>query len=383
MIREAASKKNYDMKVLFVSHLANFQKFNNPYIRWLKDNGCRVDYASYDDEIVETADNFFRIDFRRNPINVHNIFALFQLIRLMLREKYDVIHCHSPVGALLTRMASVFVPRTKIIYTAHGFHFYKGAPLKNILVYKTAEKLLARRTDVLVTINNEDYAAAQSFRLRKGGRLYQMDGVGVDTDAVESEARHRSCVRKELKISDDEFVVFTVAELIKRKNYETALRAFASSEASNARYVICGSGTELLKLKKLCTDLGISERVVFLGYRRDVYRLLGAADIFLFTSHQEGMPISVIEAMAAGLPCVASDIRGNNQLISGENGIMCRDDDVKGFADGISLLYRDKSLRQKMGEAGKRISKQYDIHIAVERMGRIYEKLFDDIMKMR
>lgn len=372
-----------DMKILFVSHLANFQKFNNPYIGWLRDRGCRVDYASYDDEPVETADNFYRIDFRRNPVSVHNVIALIQLIKLMRREKYDVVHCHTPVGALLTRIASVFVPRTKIIYTAHGFHFYKGAPLKNILIYKTAERLLARRTDILVTINNEDYAAAQSFRLRRGGRLYLLDGVGVDTVAVENEAQHRSSVRKELKISADGFVVITVAELIKRKNYETALKAFALSGIPNAGYIICGGGPELPELKKLCAELGISERVMFLGYRRDIYRLLGAADVFLFTSHQEGLPISVIEAMAAGLPCVVSDIRGNNQLVSSENGIMCGDNDVQGFAGGISLLYKDKSLRQKMGEAGKRISERYDVSIAVERMGSIYERLFDDIVRLR
>lgn len=371
------------MKVLFVSHLANFQKFNNPYIRWLQENGCEVHYASYDDEPMEAADKFFKIDFRRNPLNIHNIAALFQLIRLFVREKYDFIHCHSPVGALLTRMASVFVPRTKIIYTAHGFHFYKGAPSKNTLVYKTAERIMAHRTDVLVTINKEDYAAAQSFRLRKGGRLYLLDGVGVDTAAVENESGQRENVRKELGISDGEFVVITVAELIKRKNYETALKAFAKADIPNSRYVICGSGTDLSELKRLCEEIRISDRVMFIGYRRDIYRLLGAADVFLFTSHQEGLPISVIEAMAGGLPCIVSDIRGNNQLISSENGIICRDNDVTGFAGALSLLYADESLRKKMGEAGKRISKQYDIHIAVERMGRIYEEVFDDILKMR
>lgn len=371
------------MKILFVSHLANFQKFNNPYIRWLQKYGCEVHYASYNDEPMECADSFFKIDFRRNPIDIHNIAALFQLIDLFVREKYDIIHCHSPVGALLTRMASVFVPKTKIIYTAHGFHFYKGAPLKNTLIYKTAERLMAVRTDILITINNEDYEAAKTFRLRRGGKVYHLNGVGVDIAAVRNTSRRDDNFRIQLGVKPDDFVVVTVAELIKRKNYETSLEAFAKANLPNSHYIICGRGPELDSLTALCKKLNISDKVSFLGYRHDIYRILGVSDVFLFTSHQEGLPISVVEAMAAGLPCIASDIRGNNELITSENGFLCQDNDVQKISDSLSVVYADDHLRHSMGEASKKLSEQYDIHTAVDRMGDIYKEVFDNIQQLQ
>ncbi len=365
------------MKALFVSHVANFQKFNNPYIKWLQERGCEVHYASLDDEPMECADKFHKVDFRRDPYDLRNIKAFFQLVRLFVKERYDFIHCHTPIGGILTRMASVFVPKTKILYTAHGFHFYKGAPLKNFLIYRTAEMLMAHRTDALITINKEDHEAAKAFKLRKGGRLYYLNGVGVDTEAVRKAAENTDDLRTELGLPEDTFVVLTVAELIKRKNYETALKAFAKADIPNSHYLICGRGPELSSLTELCSKLGIADKVSFLGYRRDIYRILGIADVFLFTSHQEGLPISVIEAMAAGLPCIASDIRGNDQLITSENGIMCRDNDVEGFADAVRTLYSDPSLRKSMGCKSSELSKCYDIKITVNEMGEIYKAVAD------
>lgn len=361
------------MKVLFVSHVANFQKFNKPFIKWFKDNNCIVHYASYDDEPIECADRFFKIDFRRDPLDPHNIIALFQLIKLFSREKYDIIHCHTPVGAMLTRIAAVFSHKSKVIYTAHGFHFYKGAPLKNILVYKTAERILAHNTDALVTINTEDYNAAKKFKLRKNGRVYYINGVGTDVEKIRRACSTDNDYRKEIDVSDNSFVIVTVAELIKRKNLETAIKAFAQADIPGSVYLICGKGTEQDALKKLCEELGVTDRVRFLGYRTDIYNILGVSDLFLFTSHQEGLPIAVIEAMAAGLPCVVSDIRGNNELIGSENGILCSDNDVTAFAGGIKKLYENSDLRFEMGNRSREISEKYDVSIAVKNMAEIYK----------
>lgn len=365
------------MKVLFVSHVANFQKFNNPYIKWFQDRGCEVHYASLDDEPIEIADKFYKIDFHRNPFHPCNVKAFFQLVSLFKKEKYDLIHCHTPIGGILTRMASVFVPETKIIYTVHGFHFYKGAPMKNFLIYKTAERLMAYHTDALITINKEDYEAAKAFKLRKGGRLYYLNGVGVDTKAVREAAADTAGLRKELGLSEDQFVVLTVAELIKRKNYDAALEAFAKADIPDSHYLICGKGPEMDRLKEKCKDFGIENKVSFLGYRRDIYRILGISDIFLFTSHQEGLPISVIEAMAGGLPCVVSDIRGNNQLITSENGFIFKDNDVEDFADALRQLYNDNELRMDMGMKSMHIASQYDIEMSVKSMGEIYKSVAD------
>lgn len=362
------------MKVLFVSHVANFQKFNNPFIRWFKAQGWSVHYASLDDEPITDADVFHKISFRRSPYNPQNTIALFQLISLLRREKFDLVHCHTPVGGILTRMASVFCPKTKIIYTAHGFHFFKNAPRKNFLVYRTAEKMLARRTDALVTINEEDYAQAQSFRLRKNGRLYRIHGVGVNTEAAFSANPDREKLRSELGISSESFVVLTVAEMIVRKNYPTALKAFAQADIPNSVYLICGSGTEKENISALAAQLGISDRVVFAGYRRDIYDINKISDVFLFTSSQEGLPVAVMEAMACGLTVVASKIRGNNELVT-DNGILCDRDDVGGFAEALRFIHKNTTEAAAMGARGIEAIRPYSTENAVKAMAEIYESV--------
>ncbi len=362
------------MKVLFVSHVANFQKFNRPYMKWFKEKGWEVHYASMDDEAVMDTDFFHKIDFRRSPLNLMNIKAFFQMIRLYKKEKFDIVHCHTPMGGIIARMAAVFFPKIKVIYTVHGFHFFKGASKKNFIIYKTAEKILARRTDALVTINNEDYEAAKQFRLHKNGEVYHINGVGVDTNRIYS-----ACApdRKELGIPDNAFVVLTVAELIRRKNYPTAIKAFAKADIPNAYYIICGNvisdgNSEINELKRLVEELDISDRVVFTGYRRDVPEIIKASDVFLFTSYQEGLSIAIIEAMAGGLPIVASRIRGNTELVD-DNGFLCDCEDVDGFAEALKTLYGDKEKREAMAVRSSELSKKYDVEKSIDVMGRIYE----------
>lgn len=359
-------------KVLFVSHVANFQKFNRPYMNWFKEQGWCVHYASLDDETIIGADEFHKIDFRRNPFNIKNIKALFQLIKLYKREKYDIVHCHTPIGGILARTAAIFSPKTKVIYTAHGFHFYKGAPKKNYLIFHTAEKLFARRTDALVTINNEDYSAAQEFRLRKGGKAFHINGVGIDTAKI---ADAKALSRAEFDIPENAFIVLTVAELIRRKNYLTALRAFAAADIPNSYYIICGNvisdgDEEVVRIKELVKELGISDRVIFTGYRRDVFSIIKLSDVFLFTSTQEGLSIAVIEAMAGGLPVVASRIRGNTELVKDE--YLCDVNNADGYAELIKRLYNNAELRNSVSADNIKSSQKYDVSNTVNEMADIY-----------
>lgn len=363
------------MKILFVSHIANFQKFNKPYMRWFRERGWEVHYASYDDEPVPDADFFHKIDFRRNPFHPCNLKAFFQMLRLYRQYRFEIVHCHSPVGGIVARAAALFFPKIKILYTVHGFHFFKGAPKKNFLLYRTAEKLFARRTDALVTVNSEDYEAAKKFRLHRGGTVCRIPGVGVDTDLFFHAA---PIEKKTLGIPENAFVVVTVAELIKRKNYRTSLRAFAEADLPDSYYLICGSvlldgNEEVAALRELIDALGIRDRVVFAGYRRDVARLLKASDVFLLASYQEGLCVSIIEAMASGLPIVASRIRGNTELVT-ENGFLCEADDVGAYARALKKLYGDPALREKMKENSARLSKRYDTRETVKQMGEIYRK---------
>lgn len=344
-------------------------------MRWFKEQGWEVHYASYDDEPVTDADFFHKINFRRNPFHPCNLKAFFQMIRLYQKHRFEIVHCHSPIGGIVARAAAVFFPKIKVLYTVHGFHFFNGAPKKNFLLYRTIEKLFARRTDALITINEDDYAAAQKFCLRKGGKVCRIPGVGVDTDFF---FHAEPIEKKSLGIPENAFVVITVAELIKRKNYQTSLRAFAKAALPNSYYVICGSvlldgNEEVSALKKLVADLDIQDRVIFTGYRKDVAHLLNAADVFLLASYQEGLCISIIEAMACGLPVIASRIRGNTELVT-KNGFLCEVNDVEMYARALKKLYEDSDLRLTMRKDSIKRSKQYDTEKALEKMAEIYRE---------
>lgn len=364
------------MKILFVSHVANFQKFNKPYMLWFKDQGWTVDYASANDEVIENADNFYNIDFRRNPLNPKNIKALQQMIKLLKNNKYDIVHCHTPVGGMITRIAALFSKKTKVIYTAHGFHFFKGAPLLNNLVYKTAERFLAHFTDVLITINKEDYCAAQKFHLRKGGKNCYLKGVGVDTSRYANATPDKEKICSELGISSSCFIVLTVGEFIKRKNYHTSISAFAKADIPDSVYLICGKGRDEALIKQLCRDYGIENKVIFMGYCKNIEEIVKISDVFMLLSWQEGLPLAVLEAMSGGLPIIGSDIRGTNELVT-NNGFVYKPDDVDSFADAIKTLYNNNSLRIEMGRNSMAAALEYDIHNSVNTMAEIYSEVIE------
>lgn len=360
------------MKILFVSHVANFQKFNRPYMNRFKQQGWEVHYASLDDEKISGADKFHKTDFRRSPLNPHNVKAFFQLINLYRREKYDIVHCHTPIGGILARAAAVFFPKIKVMYTVHGFHFFNGAPKKNFLIYKTAERILARRTDALITVNNEDYLAAQKFRLHKNGKVYRINGVGVDTKRFHNSA---AASRSDFGIPENAFVVLTVAELIKRKNYLTAVKAFAKADIPNSYYIICGNvisdgDNEVEAIKNLVQRLNLTDRVIFTGYRTDIPEIIKMSDLFLFTSLQEGLSIAVIEAMAGGLPVAASKIRGNTELI--DEKFLCEPCDADAFAVLIKEIYENPVIRKNAAENNLESAKKYDVENTVNEMAEIY-----------
>lgn len=311
----------------------------------------------------------------RSPFSLSNIKAFKQLCRIVKENNVEYIHCNTPVGGLLGRLVGKKCHVKKVIYQAHGFHFYKGAPLKNWLIYYYIEKILARFTDVIVTMNGEDYANAQKFRLRNKGKVYNVHGVGIDISEYDGIQQYREGKRREFGFKDDDVVLISMGDLILRKNYKVAIEAIAKCKNPNIHYLICGKGAELNNLKQLAKDLGVQKQVYFLGYRTDIKELLAAADIFLFTTLQEGMPRSMMEAMAAGLPCIASKIRGNVDLIeNGKGGFLCAPTDSDAVAKAIRLCTYD--VRQKFGRANLIAIQQYDIHVVEEEIRKIYEEVF-------
>jgi len=283
---------------------------------------------------------------------------------------------HTPVAAFVTRLACQRTNTHPVLYTAHGFHFYKGAPLKNWLLYYNMEKLAAHWTDGLITINEEDYKAAQKFKLRKNGKVFFVPGVGVDIANLEQRIASidRSEKRKELGLSVDTAVAITVGELNANKNHIQALKALSKLTKLNFHYIIVGNGESEQELKKAVNELMLQNKVSFLGFRRDVPELLAASDVFILTSRREGLPKAVLEAMAAGLPIIATDVRGNRDLVkNGENGYLLPLDDVEQTAIAIERLIDSEDLRRSMGEKSKELVKQYDLKNIIPQMEEIYD----------
>ena len=305
-----------------------------------------------------------------------NRIAYRNLDNLIKEHNIEVMHCNTPVGGMIGRIVGKKNKLKKIIYTAHGFHFYKGAPLLNRIVFKTAERIMAKWTDVIITMNEEDFQAAKKFKLRNGGKVYKVHGVGVNLDEFSFDLDNRKKKREELFIGEDDIVIISAGDLIKRKNYEIAIKAIAQCGNPNLHYFICGRGPEEENLKSLAENLNVMQQIHFLGFRTDVKELLNAADIFLFTTLQEGLPRSMMEAMACGLPCIASSIRGNVDLIEdGQNGYLCNPMDIESFASRLSMLSKDQLLRRKMGDNNLIRIKQYGVEQVSEEIQSIYSEV--------
>lgn len=259
-----------------------------------------------------------QIDFERSMFKIgSHIKSYKQMKKLMNERKYDLIHTHTPISSLITRIAfknSRIFDKCRMIYTAHGFHFFKGNnPLKNFL-FRNIEKYGAKYTDTLITINKEDYAAAKKFKLRKNGTVEYVPGVGIDIDKINAIQGNKEELCKELNIPVDSILLLSVGELNNNKNHKVVIECLPALP-KNMHYLICGVGPLKEQHEELAKKLDVLDRLHLLGYRNDVIRIMKSCDIFIFPSKREGLSVALMEAMACGLPCIASEIRGNVDLI--------------------------------------------------------------------
>ena len=374
-------------KILYTATVVktHIMQFHIPYLNMLQEMGWRTevaarnDYENPEDCRIPSCDAYYDIPFARMPWKKENFRACRELKDLIRENEYDVIHCHTPVGAMITRLAARSARKkgTKVVYTAHGFHFYQGAPLINWLLYYPAEWLLAPLTDVLITINREDYAFAGKHLHTK--KILYIPGVGVNREKFYPDSRRRAEKRRELGLADDCFAILTVAEMTKNKNHETVLKALAllkdRKEYEKIRYLICGRGEQRENLEALCIRLGISDHVDFLGYRADAADLYRAADLFAFMSHREGLSLALMESMASGLPAVCTRIRGNTDLV--EDGIsgVFSENSPEDLAQTILRLYGDDRLRSKLGTAAAERIQGFDSCLVKQQMRSLYESL--------
>ena len=313
-----------------------------------------------------------QISINTNPVKRCNYTAYKQLLAIIDKYNIEAVMCSTPIGGMLARLAAKRKRIKPVLYAAHGFLFFNGAPLINNTLYKWEEKILARYTDVLITITDEDYTAAQAFTLRGGEKPYLVHGAGVKV-GVQVEI-NRAEKRKSFGLPEDAFVIISAGELNRNKNTQVVVRAL--KDVPGAHYVACGVGPEKENLLKIAEELGVSDRFHLLGYRTDIPELLAMSDAFTMMSFREGMPRSLLEAMDMGLPCVGSDTRGIRDLIDSHGGFICKSTDSKAFAKAFNTLKDNASLREKMGEHNRGKVQDYSADVVKQELYEIYRTAF-------
>ena len=367
------------MRILYITTIGSTMDFFTGLIKELVDSGHTVDIACND--TFSPVNRFYTdigcrvhtISCSRSPLKRDNISAIKQIRALVNQTHYDIVHCHTPIAAACARIACRKVRKaaTKVYYTAHGFHFYKGAPLFNWLLYYPIEKLCSYMTDKIITINSEDFTFAKKHF--KPACIEYVPGVGVDIPKFADTQTDKVKKRLETGISDDSFVLISVGELNKNKNHETILRALALINNPSVHYLIAGKGELHDYLKELADTLGIGNRVHLLGFRDDIAELYKASDVCVFPSIREGLGLAAIEAMACGLPLIVSDNRGSRDFAkNNENALVCPAFDVQAFSEAIKRLSSDNQLYLNMANTNIVLAQKFSSDIVNKRMVQLY-----------
>lgn len=322
----------------------------------------------------------FPID--RSPFKICNIKAYKVLKEILKNTHFDIIHCHNPVVSVITRLAADKYRKkgTKVIYTAHGFYFYKGAKMRDWLIYYPVEKYFAGKTDVLVTINKEDYELAKS-RFNKAGKVFYTNSVGIDYNKFAECDADKLSVRNEYGLKENDKVLLSVGELSDRKNHRVIIEAMAMLRQADLHYVVAGIGEKRDELLKLAEKYGLEKNVHFIGFVKDIARLHRVADVFCFPSDREGLPIALVEAAASGLACVAAKIRGNTDIVDDENGFLCNVHSVREYAAAIKELISNETLRKEKAGKIKKSAAPFDVSCINDAMREVYDYCGDSSRK--
>ncbi|MGE7880586.1 glycosyltransferase family 4 protein [Bacillus sp. NPDC094077] len=373
-------------KVLFCATVDyHFKAFHLPYLKWFADRGWDVHVAANGNIPLPYVTQKHNITLQRSPLSVQNFHAYKKLKSIIHQNKYNIIHCHTPMGGVIARLAARKVRRegTKVIYTAHGFHFCKGSSFINWLLYYPIERSLANTTDCLITINQEDYNLAVRHRFQVGN-IKLVHGVGVDIERyipiTESEKEQ---LRLKNGYKSKDFLMFYAAEFNKNKNQSFLIRSLAQlkNEIPHAKLLLAGEGPLMEECKKIATQLGVSNMVHFLGYRNDIASLLQMCDLAVASSYREGLPVNIMEAMACGLPVIATDNRGHRELIiNNKNGWIIDRDDIKTMSERIISISKNNKLKAQFGQYGRTIIKsKYSVNEVLKEKQEIYTTYMDEM----
>lgn len=295
--------------------------FHLPYLRDFREQGYEVWTAAGngDAQKIPYAHRQVEVPFRKKMFSPSNVLAILQFRRLLAEEHFTCISTHTTLASAVVRAAVLLLPKSKrprVYCICHGYLFGENDGLKKWL-YLLPEKLSSPVTDVLMVMNREDEAIAKRHRLA-GGRLAFIHGMGLDLEklpAITQEEREKG--RQELGFSQGDFLFVYAAEFSKRKNQEELLRAFsrAAKKQPRIRLLLAGNGSCLEECKALAEELRLGDRVRFPGYVEEMGRLYRLCDAAVSSSRMEGLPFNIMEAMACGLPVIASRIKGHTDLL--------------------------------------------------------------------
>ncbi len=369
-------------KILYVATITeHFYYFHLPYLKMFHDLGWQVDVASHGDVELPFCDNRYEIPIKRSPADKENLQAYKMLKKIIKDNHYDLIHCHTPMGGILARLAAASERKhgTRVLYTAHGFHFYKGAPKPNWIVFYPIEYVMSFFTDCLITINGEDFAFAKKHLKAKDIKL--VNGVGYNSDRYFPISREEKLLlRDKLGYGRDEKLLVYVAEMNANKNQSMLIRAVKklSETRSDVRLLIAGADNFKGEYPRLAKELGVDGNVDFLGHREDINDLLHASDIAVGSSVREGLPVNVMEALACGLPVVLSDNRGHRVLgVDGENGYVVKVNDYEAMADKISTILNDNELYNRLSANAVELVKPFSKESVLIELKQIYSQYID------
>ena len=382
-------------KVLVVASVVSFiEWFNKENIDFLSDEmkcevhiACNFDYMN-DTDVNRTKEYIERlkhkgvvlhnIAFARSPFSLENIKAYKALKAIVNREKFDLIHCHTPTVSMMTRLVAKKARKngSVVMYTCHGFHFHNSSSKKNWMIYYPVEKFLSRYCDYIVTINKEDFGRAQTFHCKN---VRYIPSVGVDINKIRDLVVDKAAKKESIGVPADKILIISAGELIERKNHEVIIKALAKINDPKIYYAIAGKGPLKDYLSDLAKELGVSERVLFLGFRTDVFELYHAADISAFPSKIEGLGLAGVEAMAAGVPLVSSNVHGIlDYVLDGKTGYAINPKNVDGYAEAIKKLVDNPELRESMKEDCIAAVAPFEISNALQVMWDIYEEILGE-----
>ena len=372
-------------KILYVATSdIHLKSFHIPYLKWLSEEGHMVEIAAENRGglSIDFVHRTHWMPFPRKLGSIQNIKTFYRLRSLIEAGNYDLVHCHTPIPSALTRLAARKWRRKggKLIYTAHGFHFYRGGPLKNWLLYYPAEWILSSFTDTIVTINKEDFGYAQD-RMRNA-KSFLIPGIGVDTDRFKpvSSGENRR-VRHELGLADDDFILLYVAEFIPRKNHEFLIDALPEllKKIPNLKLLLAGRGILFEECKAQAGSKNLEDVVHFLGFRTDLPKLAAVTDVAVSSSRHEGLGLALVEQMLCEVPVIASEDRGHREFVTdGETGYLFAHGDKKAFQARVTELFNCRKLRDKLGKSAQHSALEFSIENSLEKMKHIYLEHLSD-----